>query len=85
MLIIMRYWQGITTCGWMLDSRNNYRLSVGVHTLLLENASQVSATRAQDSLPSGPQNRKYQTKWSTQHNWYAPYREGDVPPIAYVS
>jgi Domain of unknown function (DUF4976) len=30
--------------------------------------------RSQDSLPTGPQNTKYQTKWSTQHNWYAPYR-----------
>ncbi|RIA46069.1 arylsulfatase A-like enzyme [Hephaestia caeni] len=30
--------------------------------------------RAQDSLPTGPQNRKYQTKWARPHNWYAPYR-----------
>lgn len=31
--------------------------------------------RSQDSLPTGPQNAKYQTKWSKQHNWYTPYRE----------
>jgi arylsulfatase A-like enzyme len=31
--------------------------------------------RVQDDLPTGPQNRKYQTKWPTQHNWYAPYRK----------
>lgn len=35
--------------------------------------------RMQDSLPTGPQNTKYQTKWSTQHNWYAPYRHGPAP------
>ena len=35
--------------------------------------------RAQDSLPTGPQNVKYQTKWSTQHNWYAPYRHVKAP------
>lgn len=35
--------------------------------------------RCQDSLPTGPQNAKYQTKWSTQHNWYAPYRHGSAP------
>ena len=35
--------------------------------------------RCQDSLPTGPQNRKYQTKWSKKHNWYAPYRHGVVP------
>ena len=40
--------------------------------------------RAQDSLPTGPQNRKYQTKWSTQHNWYTPYRHGGSPPNAYL-
>ncbi len=39
--------------------------------------------RTQDSLPTGPQNRKYQTKWSTKHNWYAPYRHG-VPPLAFT-
>ncbi len=32
--------------------------------------------RAQDSLPTGPQNVKYQTKWPGQHNWYTPYRHG---------
>jgi arylsulfatase A-like enzyme len=35
--------------------------------------------RAQDSLPTGPQNEKYRTKWSKQHNWYAPYRHGIAP------
>jgi arylsulfatase A-like enzyme len=35
--------------------------------------------RSQDSLPTGPQNRKYHTKWSTKHNWYAPYRHGTAP------
>lgn len=35
--------------------------------------------RAQDSLPTGPQNVKYQTKWSTEHNWYAPYRRIETP------
>lgn len=40
--------------------------------------------RVQDSLPTGPQNGKYQTKWSTQHNWYAPYRHGGGPPKPYV-
>lgn len=35
--------------------------------------------RNQDSLPTGPQNGKYQTKWSKQHNWYAPYRHGTAP------
>ncbi len=35
--------------------------------------------RSQDSLPTGPQNGKYQTKWSRQHNWYAPYRHGTAP------
>ncbi|MFP5236694.1 MAG: sulfatase [Acidobacteriota bacterium] len=40
--------------------------------------------RTQDSLPTGPQNRKYQTKWSRRHNWYAPYRHGGPPPNPYV-
>lgn len=35
--------------------------------------------RSQDSLPTGPQNVKYETKWSTKHNWYAPYRRVNVP------
>jgi arylsulfatase A-like enzyme len=34
--------------------------------------------RSQDSLPTGPQNAKYQTKWPEKHNWYSPYRE--APP-----
>lgn len=41
------------------------------------------AIRTEDSLPTGPQNRKYQTKWSTQHNWYTPYREAGPPPVAF--
>jgi arylsulfatase A-like enzyme len=40
--------------------------------------------RSQDSLPTGPQNLKYQTKWPTQHNWYAPYRHNGSPPNGYV-
>jgi arylsulfatase A-like enzyme len=40
--------------------------------------------RVQDNLPTGPQNRKYQTKWSTQHNWYAPYRHGGAPPNPHI-
>ena len=35
--------------------------------------------RTQDSLPTGRQDVKYQTKWSTVHNWYAPYRHGTAP------
>lgn len=31
--------------------------------------------RSQDGLPTGTQNRKYQTKWSRKHNWYTPYRQ----------
>jgi arylsulfatase A-like enzyme len=40
--------------------------------------------RTQDSLPTGPQNRKYQTKWPAKHNWYTPYRHGEVPPNPYI-
>lgn len=32
------------------------------------------AIRNQDSLPTGPQNGKYRTKWARPHNWYAPHR-----------
>lgn len=40
--------------------------------------------RCQDSLPTGVQNRKYETKWAVkQHNWYTPYRHG-VAPLAYI-
>jgi arylsulfatase A-like enzyme len=35
--------------------------------------------RAQDSLPTGPQGVKYQTKWPAQHNWYAPYKRVQAP------
>jgi arylsulfatase A-like enzyme len=37
------------------------------------------AIRTQDSLPTGAQNVKYQTKWPAEHNWYAPYRHGTAP------
>ena len=40
--------------------------------------------RSQDSLPTGPQSTKYQTKWSSEHNWYAPYRHGGPPPNSYI-
>jgi arylsulfatase A-like enzyme len=40
--------------------------------------------RTQDSLPTGPQNGKYQTKWPTKHNWYSPYRHGSVVPEPYI-
>ena len=40
--------------------------------------------RTEDSLPTGPQNKQYQTKWSTEHNWYAPYREAGPPPVAFI-
>ena len=39
--------------------------------------------RNQDSLPTGPQNAKYQTKWARPHNWYAPYRHGTAP-VAFI-
>jgi arylsulfatase A-like enzyme len=39
--------------------------------------------RAQDSLPTGTQGIKYHTKWSAEHNWYAPYRHGKAP-IAFI-
>ena len=39
--------------------------------------------RTQDSLPTGPQNGKYQTKWPIRHNWYSPSRQGS-PPNSYV-
>jgi arylsulfatase A-like enzyme len=35
--------------------------------------------RAQDSLPTGPQGAKWQTKWPAEHNWYAPYRRVKTP------
>ena len=40
--------------------------------------------RVEDSLPTGPQNSKYQTKWPAQHNWYTPYRHGGPAPNTYV-
>ena len=39
--------------------------------------------RNEDSLPTGPQFKKYQTKWPGGHNWYAPYRHG-TPPVAFI-
>ena len=40
--------------------------------------------RTQDGLPAGPQNGKYQTKWSIQHNWYSPYRHDGSSPNSYI-
>ncbi len=40
--------------------------------------------RVQDSLPTGPQNAKYKTKWPGAHNWYAPYRHGGPAPNTFV-
>jgi arylsulfatase A-like enzyme len=40
--------------------------------------------RVEDSLPTGPQNRQYQTKWPAAHNWYAPYRHMGPAPNAYI-
>lgn len=40
--------------------------------------------RLQDSLPTGPQNGKYQTKWPSSHNWYAPHRRGGSAPNSYI-
>ncbi len=35
--------------------------------------------RAQDSLPTGPEGVKYQTKWAAPHNWYAPFKRIATP------
>jgi hypothetical protein len=35
--------------------------------------------RPHDSLPTGPKNGKYQAKWPSGHNWYAPYGHGTAP------
>lgn len=40
--------------------------------------------RLEDSLPTGPQNGKYQTKWPKAHNWYAPYRRNGSAPNSYI-
>jgi arylsulfatase A-like enzyme len=40
--------------------------------------------RTEDSLPTGPQNGKYQTKWPAKHNWYSPYRHATAYPSPYV-
>jgi arylsulfatase A-like enzyme len=40
--------------------------------------------RLEDTLPTGPQNGKYQTKWPRRHNWYTPYRHGDTTPSAFI-
>lgn len=37
------------------------------------------AIRTEDSLPTGTQNVKWETKWPAKHNWYAPYRHGEAP------
>jgi arylsulfatase A-like enzyme len=42
------------------------------------------AIRTEDSLPTGPQNGKYQTKWPGGHNWYSNYRHGEEVPSNYV-
>ena len=39
--------------------------------------------RTEDSLPTGPQNRKYTTKWPAKHNWYSPDRKAGPPPVAF--
>jgi arylsulfatase A-like enzyme len=36
--------------------------------------------RLEDTLPTGPQNGKYQTRRPTAHNWYSPYHRGQGPP-----
>lgn len=40
--------------------------------------------RTEDSLPTGPQNRQYATKWASDHDWYAPDREAGPPPVAFI-
>lgn len=40
--------------------------------------------RTQDSLPTGPQNGKYQTKWPAKHNWYSPYGHGSTAPSPFI-
>lgn len=40
--------------------------------------------RSQDSLPTGPQNTKYQTKWPVDHNWYAAYPHNGPAPNSYI-
>jgi arylsulfatase A-like enzyme len=35
--------------------------------------------RTEDSLPTGPQGMKWQTKLPKEHNWYAPHRHGIAP------
>jgi arylsulfatase A-like enzyme len=42
------------------------------------------AIRTEDSLPTGPQNNKYGTKWPREHNWYAPYRHDGSAPNSYI-
>ncbi|HEU4636700.1 MAG TPA: sulfatase-like hydrolase/transferase [Edaphobacter sp.] len=40
--------------------------------------------RLEDTLPTGPQNGKYQTKWPRRHNWYTPHRHGSTIPSAFI-
>ncbi|MEG9436625.1 sulfatase-like hydrolase/transferase [Edaphobacter sp. HDX4] len=40
--------------------------------------------RLEDTLPTGPQNGKYQTKWPRAHNWYSPYHRGEAPPNPFI-
>ena len=50
-------------------------------TLMAELAMWV--IRTEDSLPTGPQNKKYGTKWPRAHNWYWPERQAGPPPVAF--
>lgn len=40
--------------------------------------------RTEDSLPTGPQNGQYGTKWSMKHNWYSAYQQAGPPPVAFL-
>ncbi len=40
--------------------------------------------RTEDTLPTGPQNKQYETKWSDKHNWYTPYRQAGRPPVVFT-
>lgn len=57
-----------------LDNRFDDPRAASVRQVLLGELL-MWTIRNQDSLPTGPQDRKYQTKWPTLHNWYAPHRQ----------
>jgi len=57
-----------------LDNRFNDPSAADAQKQLMEELM-MWTIRSQDSLPTGPQNGHYQTKWSKEHNWYAPYRQ----------